>query len=158
MLNITDNLLNSEVRDCESSEIYSLCNQRVSLPRFWQRDTRQPGNLLLVAMVVARPIFCLCFLCLDSHRATWGGIGAEGGRPRDQGTSGGVTQGLLENLTFLPQIGANLFWREERMPLTLGHCDSNITRLRMSVHVLQESLSPSFQGPLLVTNILAKRI
>lgn len=28
----------------------------------------------------------------------------------------------------------------------------------MSVHRLQESLSPSFQGPLLVTNILAKRI
>lgn len=28
----------------------------------------------------------------------------------------------------------------------------------MSVRVLQESLSPSFQGPLLVTNILAKGI
>lgn len=132
MLNIIDNLLNSEVRDCESSEIYSLCNQRVSLPQFWQKDTRQSGNLLLVAMVIARPIFCLCFLCLDSHRATLGSQGVYSGRHRGEDPEIRELwkvshRGYWKAYVFTPDWKQTGSGERRGMPLSLGYYDSHIS-------------------------------
>lgn len=118
MLNIIDNLLDSEVRDCESSEIYSLCNRRVSPPRFGQKDTRLPGKLSLVATAVARPMFCLCFLRLDSHWAVRGRQGYSGKRrgedPEIRDLWEPSRRGFWKTLCFYPGLEAKLFWREER--------------------------------------------